>query len=134
MVDISRQGGSILHISPLVASANGLRAASITGTALIFSPLRTFVYVDGYNFYYASCKDTPHRWINPKVMAEAALGSGFTVLRVKYFSAAIKSKAWDPSKLNRQKTYWRALSTVPEIEIIHGHYQETKRKMFRVGP
>ena len=67
-------------------------------------------------------------------MAESALGPGFDVIKVNYFTAAIKSKPWDPGKRTRQYVYWRALRTVPNLEIIEGHYQEPKRYMFKVEP
>ena len=41
---------------------------------------------------------------------------------VRYFTAKVSARPNDPDQPNRQQTYFRALETVPEIEIHLGHF------------
>ena len=50
------------------------------------------------------------------------------VAAVRYFSAKVRD---DPPKLQRQLTYWRALKTIPGLEIIEGNFR-TRIKMAKV--
>lgn len=95
--------------------------------------VRTTVYVDGYNFYYSCCKETPHKWVNPKAVAELLL-PGHKITKVYFFTAAVKPEPHDPSKRQRQHVYWRALRTVPEIAMVEGHFLETVKRLPWVGP
>ncbi|MDP3072730.1 MAG: NYN domain-containing protein [Opitutaceae bacterium] len=90
--------------------------------------MKTIAYVDGFNFFYACCKGTPHKWINLLRVVQLALPN-HNIVKVYYFTAKVKAKPYDPSKLERQRQYWRALATVPEIEIVYGHYSENIRVM-----
>jgi hypothetical protein len=90
--------------------------------------VKTTVYVDGYNFYYACCKGTGYKWVNPKLLAETLL-PGHTITKVFFFTAAVKAEAHDPSKRHRQYVYWRALGTVPEIEIVLGKFLESPKRL-----
>ena len=37
------------------------------------TPLKTIVYVDGFNFYYRKLKDSNKKWLNIKAMVEKLL-------------------------------------------------------------
>lgn len=82
--------------------------------------MNTFVYVDGFNLYYAiralGCK-----WLNLKSLSEQVLPAGTTIQKVRYYTARV-SGAVDPGQPARQQTYFNALATVPEIEIILGNF------------
>ena len=38
------------------------------------SPLRTIVYVDGFNFYYGEVRGTPWKWLDPEALFRKLLG------------------------------------------------------------
>lgn len=42
--------------------------------------------------------------------------------RIKYFTALVEARANDPDKPLRQKSYLRALQTIPNLEIIYGSF------------
>ena len=80
------------------------------------------VYVDGFNLYYGALKDTPLRWLNPLALA-SNLFPAFDCVACKYFSAPVSSKAGSSDQALRQSLYWRALRTMPSLEIIEGHFK-----------
>ena len=86
-------------------------------------PLRTYIYIDGFNFYYGQVKGTPYKWLNLDALCRAYLDPGKNdIARIKYFTALVKSRPSDPDQHVRQQTYIRALSTLPNFEIIYGHF------------
>jgi uncharacterized LabA/DUF88 family protein len=80
------------------------------------------VYVDGFNLYYGALKDTPLRWLNPLALA-SNLFPAFDCVACKYFSAPVSSKAGSSGQALRQVVYWRALRTMPSLEIVEGHFK-----------
>lgn len=84
--------------------------------------LKTYVYIDGFNFYYGCIRNSPYRWLDLFKFAQSMLPKN-DVVRVKYFTAIVKSSTKDPTKVVRQQTYLRALSTIPQIEIFLGSFQ-----------
>jgi hypothetical protein len=93
--------------------------------------MRTIVYVDGFNLYYGCLKDTPYKWLNIHQMSQLLLPND-QIVGIKYFTAKVFSRRSDPQKHIRQQVYWRALRTIPNLEIIQGHYSEHP-KMMRVA-
>ncbi|HVT42935.1 MAG TPA: NYN domain-containing protein [Thermoanaerobaculia bacterium] len=83
---------------------------------------RTIVYIDGFNFYYGCIRRTPYRWLNLFRFSQAILPKN-DIVKVKYFTAIVKGSPKDNSKSIRQKTYLRALATIPSIEIFLGSFQ-----------
>jgi hypothetical protein len=79
------------------------------------------IYIDGFNFYYCAVKNTPYKWINPSELCKILFPTT-DILKIKYFSARVKSLPHDPSAPSRQDTYWRALRTIPDLEIIPGNF------------
>ena len=53
---------------------------------------------------------------------------------IKYFSANVSARPGDPGQPNRQQTYFRALRTIPELEIHLGHFLSHKTKMRTANP
>ena len=85
------------------------------------SQLTANIYIDGFNFYYCAVNNTRYKWLNPvelcsKLFPAKPLGV------VKYFSARVKALPHDPGVPTRQDIYWRALRTIPQLEIIEGHF------------
>lgn len=64
------------------------------------APLRTRIYVDGYNLYYGCLKSTPYKWLDVMILVErcilpssAPAGSTLLHLGIKFFTAKILEKA-----------------------------------------
>lgn len=95
--------------------------------------MKTIVYVDGFNLYYGAVKDTPFKWLNIHRLCELLLPKD-QILGIKYFTARIISRSDDPQKHIRQQVYLRALRTLPNLEIIYGHYSEHNKWMRLANP
>lgn len=89
--------------------------------------MRTAIYIDGFNFYYGAVKDTPYKWIDPKLLCQNILKPHHDIVSIVYCTALVKPKSSDPDVPLRQSTYLKALiAHIPEIKIIRGHFLETK--------
>jgi len=82
--------------------------------------MKTFVYIDGFNLYYA-IRNTGCKWLNIKKLAEAAMPAGTVIERVKYYTARVSGAA-DPGQPMRQQVYFKALATLPEVEVFFGNF------------
>lgn len=80
------------------------------------------VYIDGFNFYYRCVRGTPFKWLDFSRLAAGLLPKDTTINRIKYFTARVASLPHDPEAVNRQLIFWRALQTIPNLEIILGHF------------
>lgn len=103
-------------------------------------PLRTRVYIDGFNFYYGCLKGTPYKWLDllplfeqhilPSALVRNAQGIPyqFTLLRdpaIRFFTAGIlESVARAEDSVSSQQQYHKALNLVHgnQIEIMLGYY------------
>lgn len=83
--------------------------------------LRTRVYIDGFNLYYGCLKGTAHRWLNVEALCTALLPQN-QIDRIRYFTARVSARPNDPDQPTRQQTYFRALLTLPTIELHLGHF------------
>jgi uncharacterized LabA/DUF88 family protein len=90
------------------------------------SRTRVNVYVDGFNLYYRALKSTRFKWLDVKKMAELYMGSLSRpeIHRVRYFTAEVSARAHNPDQPTRQRTYLRALRTIPNLTIHLGHFAE----------
>ena len=79
------------------------------------------IYIDGFNLYYGSLRGTGYKWLNPMTMCRLLFPRD-TINKIKYFTARVSARPSDPDQPIRQNTYFRALRTVPEIEIIEGSF------------
>lgn len=86
---------------------------------------KAIVYVDGFNLYYGALKATPLRWLNP-VALSSHLFPAFEIIACRYFTAKVAEAKDLDGQAKRQANYWRALMTVPEIQIIEGHFRVRK--------
>lgn len=91
--------------------------------------MKTIVYVDGFNLYYGALKDTPYKWLDIPALCRILLPQ-HDVIRIKYFTARIRSRTTDPDQSARQYVYLRALQT-QGIQLIFGHYLSHVCSMFR---
>lgn len=84
--------------------------------------MRTFIYIDGFNFYYGAVKGTPYKWLNFKKLFTHLLKPENQILSIKYFTALVSGKL-DPNQPIRQKTFIRALEKhIPEISVYYGEF------------
>ena len=83
--------------------------------------MKTYVYIDGFNLYYGSLKDTPYRWLDLSKLCRLLLPQN-QIVRIKYFTAKVSARPHDPDQPTRQQAYLRALRTIPDLEIIYGHF------------
>lgn len=81
----------------------------------------TNVYVDGFNLYYCTVKHTPYKWLDLLRLCTNLFPTK-TIDKIKYFSAKVAGVPWDPGAPTRQDFYWRALRTIPNLEIIKGNF------------
>lgn len=79
------------------------------------------IYVDGFNLYYGAIKGTPFRWLNLLKMSQLLFPND-AINKIKYFSARVSARPTDPDQPIRQSTYWRALQTISNLEIIEGSF------------
>lgn len=96
---------------------------------------RTNVYVDAFNLYYGSLKNTSYKWLDLLALCNAYL-KGNNICSIKYFTAQVKARPTDPQQPARQQAYLRALATLPCVEIIFGHYlsHSVKAKLAKTPP
>jgi len=95
--------------------------------------MRTLIYVDGFNLYYGSVKGTPYKWLNIHRMCELLLPQN-KIVAIKYFTAKLIPRPSDPHKHIRQQVFLRALRTLPNFEIIFGHYSAHPKWMRLANP
>ncbi len=82
--------------------------------------MKITVYIDGFNLYYGCLRDTPYLWLDLHKMCRLLFPHD-EIVRIKYFTAPIRDrKDGDPDRPNRQQIYFRALRTIPCLEIIEG--------------
>ncbi len=78
-------------------------------------PVRTSVYIDGFNLYYGAVEGTPYRWLNVVELCRRLLPRD-EVAKVRYFTALVKDTRSDRTKSVRQQTFIRALQTLPRSD------------------
>lgn len=110
-------------------------------------PLRTRIYIDGYNFYYGCLRGTPYKWLDPLALFENYIlpsvlvkdGAGkirpsklLTAPSIKFFTAKIiESVARAPDSVSSQARYHTALRKLHAgpIDLIEGYYAVNKMKV-----
>lgn len=83
--------------------------------------MKANIYVDGFNLYYGALRRTPYRWLDIYKLCRIMLPRD-TIHQIKYFTALVTSRPKDPDQLTRQQTYLRTLQTIPNLEIVYGHF------------
>jgi len=90
---------------------------------------RVCVYVDGFNLYFG-INDRGWRrylWLDIGALAHRLLLQYQALVSTKYFTARIRG---DPSKVQRQSTYFQALYALGNVQIYYGRYQEKSKECF----
>lgn len=87
--------------------------------------LKACFYVDGFNLYYGSLKKTKYKWLDLNKLFSLYYPN-YKIEKIKYFSALTKGRKHDLNKPVRQQTYFRALRTNPNTEIILGSFLENE--------
>jgi uncharacterized LabA/DUF88 family protein len=82
---------------------------------------RTNVYIDGFNLYYGAVRGTPYKWLDVSKLCNLLLAK-HTIVKIRYFTARIKSRPHDPDAPTRQQVYLRALNTIPNLTIHFGQF------------
>jgi uncharacterized LabA/DUF88 family protein len=84
--------------------------------------MRTYVYIDGFNFYYRAVKDTPYKWLDFNTLFQHLLNPKNQIISIKYFTALVSGK-FDPDQPIRQKTFLRAIQKyIPQLSVYYGHF------------
>jgi len=91
-----------------------------------------FVYVDGFSFYHGLTKDTPYRWCNLFKLSQLIFPNE-VIQKVKLFAAKSKHFINDPKAPERQNAYFRALETIPQMELHLFEYIKQKRWLPKVS-
>lgn len=93
-------------------------------------PLKTIVYIDGFNLYYGQLKGTPHKWLDPVKLFQQVLGAQNNIVEIKYFTARVKPTPTDPQVHIRQDAYFRAIQAACPLVTLHfGHFLRHKVRM-----
>lgn len=90
--------------------------------------MKTIVYVDGFNLYYGALKDTPYKWLNLQILCQLLLPKHH-IVKIKYYTAKVSARSHDPGQPVRQQTFFRALETIPNLEIVYGQFLQSTIKM-----
>lgn len=85
----------------------------------------TYVYIDGFNFYYRVVKGTPYKWLDFSALCRHLI-RGHEIEKIKYFTAHVSARPGDPDIPTRQQIYLRALRTIPRLEIILGQFIQNR--------
>jgi len=81
-------------------------------------PPRTIVYIDGFNLYYGAVRGSAFKWLNLQRFFQL-LRPDDNILKIHYFTALVDG----PTRPN-QKTYLRALGTLPLVNIVLGKFKK----------
>jgi uncharacterized LabA/DUF88 family protein len=95
-------------------------------------PVRTIVYIDGFNLYYRALKGTAHKWLDLEKLSTAVL-PGYQIDRINYYTARVSGRV-DPQAPSRQHAYLRALETLPKVTIHYGNFLASKKWAGLVQP
>jgi uncharacterized LabA/DUF88 family protein len=95
--------------------------------------MKTILYIDGFNLFYSAVKGTPMRWLNPVALIERAFPRN-QIIATKYFTAKVSALPGNPGQPIRQMILWRALKTLPNLEIIEGDFRTREVMAAVVNP
>lgn len=85
--------------------------------------MRTAVYIDGFNLYYAALKGTQYKWLDIAAFCQAVLPDNSEIAKIKYFTAKVSNRSQSDNKAGKQGIYLKALrAQCPKLEIIYGHF------------
>jgi uncharacterized LabA/DUF88 family protein len=91
-------------------------------------PLKTNIYIDGFNLYYGCLRKTSYRWLDLAAFCQKLLPHNY-IHRIRYFTALVTPRISDPQQRSRQEIYLRALRTIPNLTIHLGRYLSSTTRM-----
>ena len=83
--------------------------------------MNTIAYIDAFNLYFGALKPNQCKWLDLESWLDRQFPKN-TFTRIKYFTARVKPFEGDSGPCQRQGSYLAALSSLPRVEIIEGHY------------
>ena len=111
-----------MFIAPVPHVRQGSKATFRGGRCICGAfPLKVNVYIDGFNLYYGALRGTPYKWLNLAAMCRRLLPDR-DINRVRYFTARVASYPHDPQARARQRAYFRALETIPNLTTHYGRF------------
>lgn len=93
---------------------------------------RVNVYIDGFNLYYGAVKGSPYKWLDLGALCRRLLPND-SIQSIEYFTAIVSARPDDPNVPVRQQVFLRALRTVPDLQIIYGHFLTHSCRMVLTG-
>ena len=119
----SRAPNAVYLISTRRQRAVGSKAARKLAAFAFYAanPLRTYIYVDGFNLYNRALKNTNHKWLDLRALCFHLLSPANQILAIKYYTARVSGDR-DPDQPRRQQLYFNALETLPEVSIYYGKF------------
>src|ERR1700749_2803716 len=90
------------------------------------------VYIDGFNLYYGSVRNSPFKWLQLGALCRRMLPND-TIQSIEYFTAVVSARPQDPDMPVRQQIYLRALKTIQNLKIVHGHFLTHPCRMVLTG-
>ena len=90
--------------------------------------MRTNFYIDGFNLYFGALSESSrYRWLDLGRLC-SRLVPQHEVARIRYFTAPVIDRPDRPGQRQRQLTYLRALSTIPELSVHEGNFRTDRRR------
>ena len=96
--------------------------------------MRTYIYIDGFNFYYLAVKNTNYKWLDFKSLFVKLLAPYHEINAIKYYTATV-SGINDPQQPIRQQSYLNALQAyIPEFSVYYGSFLNSVKWMPLLTP
>jgi uncharacterized LabA/DUF88 family protein len=96
--------------------------------------MKTMVYVDAFNLYYGAVKETSYKWLDLQALCQIMLFPDNEIVGFKYFTALVQPFPGKENQPVRQQIYFRALKTIPSLDIVTGYYLSHDVMMPLVNP
>lgn len=97
--------------------------------------MKIYAYIDGFNLYYRALKGTKHKWLNLDLLAKQLLLPGQSLEKIRYFTAHVSPRAGDLGAPARQRIFFTALQTLPNIEFHYGSFlAKSKKRPLKSNP
>ncbi len=96
--------------------------------------MKTIAYIDAGNLYYGLLRGRPKlKWLDPFALVRALLRKDHDIVKVRFYTARVRTCPHDAEATERQRLYLRALDAMNKVEIVEGYYNRNKVWMPAVG-